>query len=100
MAAFDILAFSSDAFDTGNVVFTFPTSFKDPNLMQVLGRTNTETLLSDFSDSETFYVLATSPEVSIPTLFTVSNSFARQWFGVNGGNNLRVLFNPFLNLTY
>jgi hypothetical protein len=98
MAAFDFFAFSSDAFDVGNPLFSFPTSLKDPNLMQILGLTPTQTLLYDFSETETFYILAIPPEpgVMIKTLFSVSSVFASRWFPTNASNKLKIIYNPFL----
>jgi hypothetical protein len=96
MAAFDYLAFSFDAFDVGEVLFNFPTSLRDSNLMQILGFTSTQTLLYDFSETESFYVLAVPPDVPVKELFAVSSGFASRWFPTNQANKLKTIYNPFL----
>jgi hypothetical protein len=96
MAAFDYLAFSFDAFDVGDILFNYPTSLRDPSLMQILGLTPTQTLLYDFSETERFYVLAVPPDVPVKELFAVSPVFASRWFPTNASSKLKIIYNPFL----
>ncbi len=96
--AFQFGAFQSSAFQTsGIIIITFPISGLDPNSMATLGITSTETLLYDYSNTETFYLLKKPPEINKPTLFSVPISFAKSWFRSNAGS-VQILYNPFTNI--
>lgn len=83
----------SSGFSIGFGTLLTIVSNRDYRSMQILGYNNVETLLYDFDNSQSFFVLSSPPETIPATLFAVSPLFASNWFRAQAP--VTVVYNPF-----